>query len=519
MTYSFSDRFKRTPQPDANLGPMPESSKSGVEVPSAAYEQMAAYWSVISAVRGGTSEIRDRGEAFLPLEPFEKDTAYLRRRNTSCLTPWYARLVRGLVGMVLRKPVKVEAGSKTTEHLDNINLLGDDLNTFAHEVFEAAIDHGYTGIFVDYPRSDGIQLLSEQIAAGLRPYWVHYTAPEIIGWRYEIQGNLRRFTQLRIREVVTEEDGEFSDRQVERIKVYDLLEGRCRWRIFTKVKEEFEQTDEGFLSLPYIPFVFIYTNKKKEVVVQPPMLEIAHLNIKHYQLSSDLDHSLHLAAQPKLVLYGYDPGEGDVVVGADEALVFENKEGRAEWLVCSVESFNAQQSRIDTIEGQMSALGLATIVGQKNVGESAEAKKLDRSQGDSIMAVIAQGLQDGFDLCLEYHAAYLGEEPGTCQVNRDFNLNALMAQDITAYSQLQQMGQISLETLLELLKKGEVLPDEFDIEAEIKKLEASDRLQDKVLNPDDREVPTDQPNGADPAADRRAVEDPGQGVTQGNDNR
>ncbi|MEP0873309.1 hypothetical protein NDA01_26465 [Trichocoleus desertorum AS-A10] len=215
VSHPYSDRFKRTPQPDANLGPMPESSKSGVEVPSAAYEQMSAYWSVISAVRGGTSEIRDRGEAFLPLEPFEKDTAYLRRRNRSCLTPWYARLVRGLVGMVLRKPVKVEAGSKTTEHLDNINLLGDDLNTFAHEVFEAAIDHGYTGIFVDYPRSDGIQLLSEQIAAGLRPYWVHYTAPEIIGWRYEIQGNLRRFTQLRIREVVTEEDGEFSDRQVE----------------------------------------------------------------------------------------------------------------------------------------------------------------------------------------------------------------------------------------------------------------------------------------------------------------
>ena len=502
---------------------MPESSKSGVEVPSSAYQRMQAYWSVISAVRGGTSEIRDKGEAFLPLEPLEKVTAYARRRDRSCFTPWYARLVRGLVGMVLRKPIKVEAGPKTKEHLDNINLLGDDLNTFAHEVFEAAIDHGYTGILVDYPRSDGITLLSEQIAAGLRPYWVHYTAPEIIGFRYQIQGNLRRFTQLRIRQVTTEPDGEFGEREVERIKVYDLFEGRCRWRLFAKNDTgEFEQINgedgEGFLSQSVIPFVFVYTNKKKEVVTQPPMLEIAHLNIKHFQLSSDLDHSLHLAAQPKLVLYGYDVSEGDVTVGADEALVFENEKGKAEWLVCSVESFDAQQGRIDKVEGQMAALGLATIVGQKNVGESAEAKKLDRSQGDSIMAVIAQGLQDGFDLCLEYHAAYVEEEPGTCQVNRDFNLNALTSQDVTAYSGLQQMGQISLETLLELLKKGEVLPDEFDIDAEIKKLEAIASPQDKVLNPDDGQIPTEQPNGANPGANQRTEQNSGEGATASNAN-
>ncbi len=499
---------------------MPESSKSGVEVPSLAYQQMAAYWAVVSAVRGGTSKIREQGEAFLPLEPLEKMPAYGRRLNKSCLAPWYVRLVRGLVGMVLRKPVKVEAGTKTTEHLDNINLLGDDLNTFAHEVFEAAIDHGYTGIFVDYPRADGIQLLSEQIAAGLRPYWIHYTAPEIIGVRYQIQGNLRRFTQVRIREVAIEPDGEFGEQEVERIRVYDLFEGRCRWRLFAKTdgKDEFEQIDEGFLSLSFIPFVLVYTNKKKEIAVQPPMLEIAYLNIKHFQLSSDLDHSLHLAANPKLALFGYDPEQGDVVAVTDEALIFENHEGRAEWLVCPLDGFDAHQGRIDKIEGQMSALGLATIVGQKNVGESAEAKKLDRSQGDSIMAVIAQGLQDGFDLCLEYHAAYLGEEPGTCQVNRDFNLNALTSQDVTAYSGLQQLGQISLETLLELLKKGEVLPDEFDVEKEIQKLEASDRPSERVLNPD-AEIPTDQPNGADPSSNQRTVEDSGERPTAGDRNR
>jgi hypothetical protein len=55
--------------------------------------------------------------------------------------------------MVLRKPIALQDVVPAIEsHLDNINLLGDDLNSFAREVFEAAIDFGYTGIFVNYPK-------------------------------------------------------------------------------------------------------------------------------------------------------------------------------------------------------------------------------------------------------------------------------------------------------------------------------------------------------------------------------
>jgi hypothetical protein len=87
---------------------------------------------------------------------------------------------------------------------------------------------------------------------------------------------------------------------------------------------------------------------------------------------------------------------------------------------------------------------------------------------------------------------------------------------VAAYSGLQQLGQISLETLLELLKKGEILPDEFDIEAEITKLEAGDRASERVLN---EELPTDQPNGTDPGANQRAEQDSSQGSTAGDRDR
>jgi Domain of unknown function (DUF4055) len=484
--YSAAQHRKLTPRPDAKPYDPTDRSKGTVDTPCSAYLQMQPYWAVIDAVQGGTAAMREKGKAFLPEEPYEKPSAYDRRLNRGTFTPWYTRLVRGLVGMVLRKPVTVlDVSAKVKEHLENINLLGDDLSAFAHAVFESAIDHGYTGIFIDYPRSSGGELLSEQVQRGDRPYWIHYPAPEVIGFRYEIVGNRRVFTQVRILHQELEPIGDFGEQMVQKVKVYELDQGQVRWRSFTQVKEKFDQTDEGFISLPFIPFVFLFTNKKKELVIQPPMLEVAYLNVKHYQLSSDLDHALHIAAQPKLVLYGYDTSEGDVSVGVDEALVFDNPAGRAEWIAPPPTSFTALETRIDKIEGQMAVLGLATLVGQKNVGESAEAKKLDRVQGDSIMSVIAQGMQDAFDLCLEYHAAYLGEQPGTCQVNRDFDVATLDAGAIGAYSNLHSKGQISLETLLGLLKKGEIFDDEFSIEDELKAIEVEFQRQSAppVVNP------------------------------------
>jgi hypothetical protein len=93
------------------------------------------------------------------------------------------------------------------------------------------------------------------------------------------------------------------------------------------------------------------------------------------------------------------------------------------------------------------------------------------------MSVIAQGLQDAFDLCLEFHAAYMNQPAGTCQVNRDFDVAELTPQAIDAFSRLHSASQISLETLLTLLKKGEIFDDEFDIEEEIAKLESEFKRQ------------------------------------------
>jgi hypothetical protein len=108
------------------------------------------------------------------------------------------------------------------------------------------------------------------------------------------------------------------------------------------------------------------------------------------------------------------------------------------------------------------------VLGQKLSAETAEAKRIDRSQGDSTMMVIAQNMQDLIDNCLVYHAQYLNiPEAGSSFVNRDFLGSRLEPQEIQSLLQLYTAGTITQKTLLDQLSEGEVLGDEFDVEEEL----------------------------------------------------
>ena len=102
--------------------------------------------------------------------------------------------------------------------------------------------------------------------------------------------------------------------------------------------------------------------------------------------------------------------------------------------------------------------GLAAVLGQKLSAETAEAKTIDRSQGDSTMQVVAQQMQDMIDNSLLFHARYLGSnESGSSFVNRDFLASRLDPQEIGSLLQLFTAGTITQETLLKQLHEGGLL--------------------------------------------------------------
>ena len=462
-----------------------------VESPNTAYVNMEPHWLLIEALLQGTYGIRKGHRKYLPQEPRELDEAYDNRLMRSTLAPYYVRLERMLAGMLTRKPVRLENVSDVvTEQLFDVDLQGNDLNVWTYETARKCIRYGHVGVLVDAPKA----------GENGRPYWVAVTPRDILGWRSEVKDGRQQLTQLRLMEEITVPDGLYGEKQVQQVRV--LTPGA--FEIHQKDKKgDFVLIDEGRTSLSEIPFSVAYSNRVGVLESRPPLSDIAELNLKAYQVQSDLDNQLHISAVPMLAIYGFPQSAEEISAGPGEAMALPES-ARAEYIEPGGNSYNAQFQRLDQIAGQINELGLAAVLGQKLSAETAEAKKIDRSQGDRTMMVIAQQMQDLIDNCLSFHAQYMQQsQVGSSFVNRDFLGQRLEPQEIQSLLQLYTAGTITQETLLNQLSAGEVLGDEFDVEEEIEATQTGGLIEMQQPEPE----PAPEEEATMPKAEPEAEED------------
>ena len=428
----------------------------GTEIndPNNTWFQQEPHWILIEDLLGGTYQMRSKHRKYLMQEPREFDESYDNRLARSVCPPYFLRLERMLAGMLTRKPVRLnETGDAIREQLFDVDLQGNDLNVWTYETARKMIRYGHVGVLVDAPAT----------GSNGRPYWVTYTPRDILGFRTEMVDGEMQFTQLRLQEKVSEPDGLYGEKIVEQVRL--LTPGN--FEIHRKAKTgKFVKVDEGTMPVDKIPFSVAYSNRVNLLDSRPPMADIAELNLKAYQIQSDLDNQLHISAVPMLAFYGFPQNAEEVSAGPGEAIAFP-ADGRAEYIEPDGKSYDAQFRRLDRLESQINELGLAAVLGQKLSAETAEAKRIDRSQGDSTMMVVAQQMQDMIDNCLMFHGQYINSEAGSCFVNRDFLSQRLEPQEIQALLTLYTSGSITQKTLLDQLTEGEVLGDEFDVEEEI----------------------------------------------------
>jgi hypothetical protein len=441
------------------------SNVTQVNDPSMAWVNQEPHWGLIEHLLGGTYKIRKGHRKFLPQEPRELDEAYDNRLQRSVLAPYYVRLERMLAGMLTRKPVRLDdVTDQIREQLFDVDLQGNDLQSWLYSTARLCIRYGHVGVLVDAPKSGETG----------RPYWISYSPRDILGFRTELSNGAQKLSQLRLFEKVVVADGLYGEKQVEQVRV--LTPGA--FEIFQKdEKGDFRVVDEGTTSLSEIPFSVAYSNRIGVLESFPPLADIAELNLQHYQVQSDLGNQLHISAVPMLALFGFPAAAEEISAGPGEALALPEG-ASASYIEPAGNSYDAQFRRLDQIVSQINDLGLAAVMGAKLAAETAESKRIDRSQGDSTMMVLAQQMQDMIDNCLRFHADYLQEsQAGSSLVNRDFMGARLEPQEIQALLQLYTAGTVTQETLLLQLEAGEVLGDDFDVEAELEATQAGGLLE------------------------------------------
>jgi hypothetical protein len=455
-----------------------------VNDPNAAWRNQEPHWILIEDLVGGTYELRRRHRRYLPQEPRELDESYDARLSRSVCPPYYQRLERMLAGMLTRKPVRLnDVSDIVREQLFDVDLQGNDLNVWTYEAARKLVRYGHIGVLVDAPAAGELG----------RPYWVTYTPREILGWRTEMRDGAQQLSQLRLLEKVIVPDGDYGEKEVEQVRV--LTPGAFEIHRMGK-NGQLEIHDSGVTTLDHIPFAVAYSNRVNFMESRPPLEDIAELNLKAYQVQSDLDNQLHISAVPMLAFFGFPSSAEEVSAGPGEAISFP-AEGRAEYIAPPSNAFDSQFRRLDQLAYQINELGLSAVLGQKLSAETAEAKRIDRSQGDSTMMVIAQNMQDLIDNCLAHHAHYLNiADVGSSYVNRDFLGTRLEPQEIQSLLQLYTAGTITQKTLLDQLYEGEVLGDEFDVEEEIESTQAGGYVE--MAAPEPAAVPGIPEESAEP---------------------
>ena len=463
---------------------------------------MVPQWEPIDICMGGTRALRANAESVIPREPREERDSYERRIFHATMPPFLQRLASQAAGVILRKGIQIEGDEYWDEWVKDVTGDGTTLNEYARRQLMTALLYGHSSSVVDYANSGNARTLAEERRLGAKPYLVPVAPHQILGWRTSNDSSSSDLRQVRIKERVVTSRGAYGEELVDQIRVMEP--GRFElWRAPAGTSgpgPSWTLEERGTTSLDRIPMVTVYSNRLGNLLSAPPLLDVAYLVIAYAQRFCDYHHALHVSANPMLVLRGFDPdSDAPLGISVNTALLLP-PDGGAEFVEPTSEAFDCQLKCLKELEDQISRLGINTLTSQNLTNAAAEARRIDRIDSDSIMAVISGDLERAIAQIFDLAAEYVGIEPPTVTIPRDYDNRLVTGNDITAYLQLYMQNAISQETLLRILQDGEILPATLSIDEEISL--TAEQVQEQIAM--DRLGPTGPDMAFQPPAGRNA---------------
>lgn len=421
-----------------------------------AVDTMREDWAVVAPLMGGTKAMRAAGKLLLPQYPAEDDDTYKTRLSLSTLLPAYAETVGNMTSRVFAEPLQL--GDDVPEQIKtlclDIDRAGNDLNSWAVEWFRAGLSHGLCHALVDYPQTGELRTRADEIAAGVRPYAVLIKPEQVLGWRSE-GGQL---TQVRYIEAVEEPDGEFGVACVQQVRVLEP----GAWRTYRAPSNggAWELYAEGTNSLSRIPWATFYTGRTGLMTARPPLLELAHLNVKHWQSQSDQDNLLHVARVPLLFIFTNDE-QFKLVISAGSATRMPEG-GDAKYVEHTGAAIEAGRQSLQDLIDEMRMAGAKLLQKDKQQTKTAAQANEEAAQELSPLARMANHFADCLAQLLQFMADYRGEtNGGSAEMRGNFDQDYMPEQSLPSLISMANSGKLSDETLFSEMQRRGVISDEY----------------------------------------------------------
>ncbi len=470
------------------------------------YDENLVAWSRARDVISGEDAIKSAGVRYLPRLDSQTDEEYAAYKERASFFNATSRTAEGYVGLIFRRPpflktpdAKSALATAVSEFANDADMLGTPLISYAKNVVNEVISVGRAGTLIDW--EDEVEN---------RVYVCLYAAENILNWRVERINGRNVPTMIVLyepsggRPVSGKDEDPFVPMSREQIRVLRLVPGErtpdsrkqpysCVVELWQREekKSRREKNDWKLVEtriplrlgkpLPHLPFIFHGPRHSQPSVDRLPLGDIITVNLDHYRLDADYKHGIHFTALPTAWVSGFDKA-ANLRIGASTAWVTETTGATAGYLEFTGHGLITFERAMDRDERLLAVLGSRLLEGQKKVGETAQAIELRQSGENSILGTLATSLSASLTQVLRW--AYwwnstedspedITNEQVLLELNTDFSTKGMAPQEITAVVAAWQAGAISRDTMTDLFRRGEVLPEGRSTEEEMKLIAAA----------------------------------------------
>lgn len=451
---------------------MAEKDPNNPATTSAAYDRMAPKWDRIQTLLGGTDAMREAGQEYLPPHDQESTTNYNERLQTNTLFNMLELTLDALVGRPFSSDIQMgdDMSEDVKEMLDDVDLQGNNITVFGRAWFRESLAKGFSHVLIDMPkveeRPDGLQRTREDdLRENRRPYWVHVSPENILAMHAENVNGREHLTHVRILETVVERNG-YAEVYKRRVRIlepgqYWVLEER---KVSKKSKKvEWVIVDEGQTGLGVIPLVTFYANRSGLQESKPPLDDLSHLNVRHWQSTADQINVLTVARFPMLAVAGATDTTGSVMaIGPRQLLGTKDPTGRFYYVEHTGRAIAAGRQDLLDLEEMMASYG-AEFLKRKPGNATATGRALDSAEATSALQDHVVRFQDSLNVAIDIMARWMGrDEAGVVTINTEFGKGQIEESETEALLEARKMGDLSREDFLNELKRHGVLSDDFN---------------------------------------------------------
>jgi hypothetical protein len=453
-----------------------------IDKPHDEYTVALPKWERCRDAVAGQSAVHQKGVTYLPMLTEQSQEEYNAYKLRATYANFTGRTLEGLVGMVFRKAPTIEAPDSMQDMLADVDLRGTTTAGLAEYTVSEVLKVGRIGYLVEFPQVSATPINAAAAAAmNLRPYASRYCAESIINWRVERINNVMQPTLVVLSETHEEREDEYSSNYVPQLRVLKLVEGVYVQEVWRKADNSDWVMVESVVPqmrgapLDFIPFYAFGPMENTLCVQEPPILDLADLNLAHYRVTADYEHGTHFTGLPMLFLAGIRLEDNQkVFIGSQAAIVSDNPDAHGEFIEFSGQGLGALEGNLDRKEKQMAVLGARMLEQQKAGVESEGAMQLRSNGESSVLAAMANLVSMGMSKMLTFMNlwAFGSEEEVKVSLNTDYMPVGLTSAELAELVKSWQSGAISFDTLFANLQRGEIIAADVTIEDEREKIEA-----------------------------------------------